>query len=63
MEEKPTPKEKLYKTAYSHLFKCYVQIDVAFQNDRGEWIFKCSNVKEGLFGCMFTERELGEFVL
>jgi len=61
--EKPIPKEKLYATAYSPSFKCYVKIDSAWQDDRGEWIWKASNEAEGLKGYLFRDCELDNFCL
>jgi len=58
-----TPKEKLYRTAFSPLFDCFVSIDHSWQDDRGEWIFKCLNKSEGLVGHLFRTCELTKFCL
>lgn len=57
------PREKLYRMAWSPLFNCYVGIDHAWQDDRGEWIFRCSNEGEGLKDHLFRAHELTKFCL
>lgn len=37
------PKQKLYKTAYSEVQKCYVAIEHAYQDVDGNWIYWCTN--------------------
>lgn len=36
-----TPKQKLYKTAYSRVHRCYCAIENAHQDSDGRWIYKC----------------------
>ncbi len=62
------PKEKLYKTAYSHLYEVYVSIDSAHQDSDGAWIYKCSSnysddADRRFEGCLFRTNELDSFCL
>ena len=56
-------KETLYKTAYSPLFECYVQIIKVRKDCRGEWLFHCENIEEGLMNHLFRKSELSNFCL
>lgn len=58
-----TAKQKLYKTAWSPLFECYVSIVHAHQDSDGRWIFTCNNKEHGLNNHLFRESELDNFVL
>ncbi len=57
------PKEEMYTTAYSPLFECFVKIDKARKDDRGEWIFHCSNEEKGLSNHLFRKCELERFTI
>ena len=57
------PKEKLYRTAYSPMYECYVALTRAFTDDRGEWIFVGVNSKQGINDHLFRKCELERFCL
>ena len=64
--ERVIPKQLLYKTAYSPLFKVYVGIVAAWKLDNGTWIFMCNSDYQSdvtLHNHLFTESELTKFVL
>ena len=54
-------KAKMYSTAYSPLYDCFVKIDKVRVDDRGELIFNCSCEKFDLH--YFRECELKRFTL
>ena len=56
-------KQKMYKTAFSKMFQCYVIITHAYQDSNGEWIFEGQNSKEGLKCHLFRTHELTQFCL
>lgn len=59
----PTTKQKLYKTAYSPLFKCYVNLLRVYDDAHGIAVFVGENKKHGLTDHLFRENELTEFCL
>lgn len=61
------PKQKIYKTAYSKVFDCYVKITHAYiQNDGygyGRWLFYVTNEKKEIYNNIHSENELKNFCL
>lgn len=56
-------KQKLYKTAFSVEFGCYVSISSAWKDSNGKWIYSCTNVNAGFNNFLFRESELERFCL
>ena len=57
---------KLYKTAYSPLFKVFVKINRVYPDERGKLIFECSSTYQAgchLYNQLFREEELTRFCL
>jgi len=65
---KVTPKQELYKTAFSPIYNCFVGIIHAHQDSLGEWIYTCrlenspADAPVGN-GILFRECELERFCL
>ena len=57
------PKQTLYKTAYSFLFRCCVSVSALGKNCAGEWLYECFNESEGIVPFIASERELTNFVI
>ena len=56
-------KETLYTSAWSPLFSCFVKIERAHEDARGEMIYVCSNAEHGLNNHLFREYELTRFTI
>ena len=61
-------KAELYKTAYSHIFDCYVKLTHAYQVDDGHgnkrWLWYGENLDQNIGpNHIFSEYELSNFCL
>ena len=55
--------KRMYRTAYSPLYQCYVSIVRCHQDVDGNWIFCCGNREQAIDDVLFRETELTNFCL